>query len=282
MKKVLLVMTILVAMSASAFATGEIAKNAKALLEKNQKAVVGISGVMKIEMAGRDAQEQPLDTIGTVIDESGLTVVSCTMIDPVALLGAGMGAKVNTSDVKIVLADDTEIAAEVIMKDPDLDLAFLRPVKKEGVELPKFAFVKLEKNNAFGLLDDLIFLSRASKEFNRVPSLSLGNVSAIVKKPRTFMLFNMPGSVSLGIPVFNAASKPIGLCVLRVTPGSQGRPTPILLPCSDVMEAAVEAKKAKGPLPEEKPEAPAMQMPPAGMGGMTMPPAGMTMPPKSK
>src|SRR5439155_22836762 len=118
-------------------------ESARQVFEKHQNSVVWVSAVMKMRAGGAlggmfGRQEQKVDAVGTVIHESGLTVLSYTQLDPTAMLnaamasagaGAGVGDekiefKSELSGVKIRLADGAEIPARPVLKDENLDLAF--------------------------------------------------------------------------------------------------------------------------------------------------------------
>ena len=76
---------------------------------------------------------------------SGLTVVSLFTTDPTSpsrkMMGMDleeMGFKIETEIKRadILAADGNEIPAEVVLRDKDLDLAFLRPKQKPEKPLP--------------------------------------------------------------------------------------------------------------------------------------------------
>src|SRR5215471_3306013 len=122
----------------------DIAEKGRAILAKNQHAVVTVQLVLKSKFsvpgAGGQTTESRSDATGTVIDPSGLTVLSLTATDPGTMIQNMMGGmgeedmkfKMETelSDLKILLDDGTEIPAEVVLRDKDLDLAFIRPKSK--------------------------------------------------------------------------------------------------------------------------------------------------------
>src|SRR5215213_7146637 len=106
---------------------------AREVFEKHQKSVVWVSAVMKMRAGGAlggmfGRQEQKVEAVGTVIDESGLTVLSYTMLDPSAMFNAAMQNvnvgggenkvefKTELSGVKIRLADGTEVPAKLILR----------------------------------------------------------------------------------------------------------------------------------------------------------------------
>src|SRR5437016_5059784 len=79
----------LVAVSIPAFADDVNLKTvARATAAKAAKAVVTAKLVIKIKAGGRE-QEAKLEVLGTIIDPSGLTVVSASAIEPTSLMGQG-------------------------------------------------------------------------------------------------------------------------------------------------------------------------------------------------
>src|SRR5712691_1683485 len=109
----------------------ELAEKGKAIFKKNQHAVVTVELVLKNKFsmsgAGGQSNESRQDATGTVVDASGLTVMSLSATDPAQLLQNMMAGgsdeesrfKMETelSDVKILLEDGSEIPAEVILRD---------------------------------------------------------------------------------------------------------------------------------------------------------------------
>src|SRR4029079_3865605 len=94
-------------------------------------------------MSGREmnASDDSSDTVGTVIDPSGLTVLSLGALHPGAMMnkiivdtaqGNGDRPQLNSepTDVKIRFPDGREVSARIVLRDEDLDLAFLMPPVK--------------------------------------------------------------------------------------------------------------------------------------------------------
>src|SRR3989442_1549558 len=73
-------------------------------------------------------------------------------------------------------------AGAVVLKDADLDLAFIRPR-----EATKVDFVEL-KTRDLGLqaLDEVFVVGRLGRAANRAIALTTGSVKSVVKGPRTF------------------------------------------------------------------------------------------------
>jgi hypothetical protein len=245
---------------------------ARKAAETQADAIVSLKCSIKISvsMGGQEMnnEDQQLEVAGTVIDASGLTVLSEGAIDPTSMLGdqleaQGLTVKTTVGEVKLVLKDGKEIPARIVLRDKDLDLAFAAPEEK-GLKLP---FVSMEKGATAAALDDIFILGRLGRSLDRAPSISLSTIAAVVKKPRTFYVTNASNALaSTGCPAFDAAGKPLGIFLQRRAAATGGsglmdiinRLTPVILPCDDVKEVAVQAaaaaaKPPEKPLPETTP-----------------------------
>ncbi len=224
-------------------------KAAREVVSKYPDAVVTVKMVVKI-----GSREQQLEVAGTVLSPEGLTVISDFTSNPSGLFGDG--GRTETTDVKVVLKDGKEVPARFVLRDRDLDLAFIVP-KEKDLKLPH---VKLEKRTPPEVLDDLIFLRRLGRNLNREASVTLARVEAVVKRPRTFIVPDLVnGLQNLGCPVFDAEGKPVGVVVVRrSTAGSLfgglmdllDQMKPVILTAEDLQEAIDQISK------EEKPEKP--------------------------
>ncbi|HNY27274.1 MAG TPA: S1C family serine protease [Candidatus Sumerlaeota bacterium] len=271
MKKILITIAAVLALAVSAQAvTPEQATAAKQILAKNGNAVIEVNTILKIELPGQPSRDQKLEILGTVIDESGLTIVSNSAIDPLSMMKGqfpdGMEPKIKYSDVKFKMSDNKEIPARVVLKDADLDLAFLVPTPKEGETVPKFQAVALDAKVEAAILDNVFNLTRLPKSLDRQVSVELGYISAVIQKPRRFYSYETIGGGQVGIPSFTADGKALGLCLLRKEPaseasGSRPQMSTVVVPSSDILElvpqAQAKAKEAPAPEPKEeaKPEA---------------------------
>src|SRR5204862_7811406 len=107
-------------------------------VKKWQDAVVNVRIVLKtrMSMGGREmsSADDSVDAVGTVVDPSGLTVMSLGSLNPGAMMnkivGASMGSggsdnKVEISsepsELKMRLPDGRELAAKIVLRDEDLD-----------------------------------------------------------------------------------------------------------------------------------------------------------------
>ncbi|MCZ7643915.1 MAG: trypsin-like peptidase domain-containing protein [Planctomycetota bacterium] len=236
---------------------------ARELFKANQEAVVTVKMVISMYYVfggqQQNKQEYKSEVSGTVVDPSGLTVLSLYASNPNAAMGElamsmngeNMEFKIESSvtDSKIVLADGTEIPAVQVLKDKDLDLVFVRPKEKQDKAWP---FVKFEKAADPAELDEIVVIGRLGRAVNRASSLALGSVQALVQKPRTFYVCDLAtGFASMGCPVFSAKGETLGLAVVRSNPvkggamGLFGAMQPVVLPAEDLLETTRQALSAK-------------------------------------
>jgi len=233
---------------------------ARKLLAEKGDSVVWLSAVMKISMTAAGNSDSPMnipdrerkvESLATVIDATGLLVTAMSQMDPsremegreynTAKGPVKFDVSVTLKEVKVVLQDGTEIPAEQVMKDADLDLAFFR-VKADSKEAKDVTFKALDLNDSgkVKLSEEIITLSRTEEILNRVPSVTRGQVMSITEKPRTFV---RASGAQLGCPTFNLEGKLIGIGVSRFMRGKSS--VLIVLPAADVQEIAQQAAKAK-------------------------------------
>lgn len=238
----------------------DVRAGARDLVKKWEAAVVNVRVVLKMRMSmgGREmnSSDESVDTVGTVIDPSGLTVLSLSALNPGAMMNRLMGAaagqpQISTepTDVKIRFPDAREVAARIVLRDEDLDLVFLRPTEKP--EAPLVA-VNLAESAAPAILDQVVVLSRLGRVGGWTAAASLHDIAAVIEKPRTFfVLVGTP--TAMGTPAFSATGRMVGLLTLRqvdagrsgmfaMMGGTEGLGLlPVILPAADVMEIAKQA-----------------------------------------
>jgi hypothetical protein len=250
----------------------DVSEQGRKIFAANQRVVVTVQLVLKSKISmpgvGGQSSESRQDATGTVVSPSGLTVLSLSVTDPAQLL-QGLGAgddndsrfKMETelSDVKILLDDGTEVPAEVVLRDRDLDLAFIRPKAPLASPLPA---LDLAQSGKADILDQVIALNRLGSAAGRAYAASVERISAIVRRPR---LYYIPDSTmtttTLGSPAFTLDGKPLGIFVTRVNKSRSGggmgmfnfqadSPTQVIVPIADILKAvkqvpAVSEEKAK-------------------------------------
>jgi hypothetical protein len=206
-----------------------------------QDAVVGV----KVVLESFD-YENKIEVVGTVVDESGLVVISLSSIDP-GSLHYGSESETKIKDVKIMPADATEIPAEIVLRDSDLDLAFVRSLEpvKNGLKA-----IDLDDSIEPDLADQICILSRLGSSSGYAPHVSLCRVQAVISKPRTFYVPDFMAVLSgLGTPVFALSGKVLGIMLMRIAL-SEGQSMgevfggmrsmgvlPVILPADDINKA---------------------------------------------
>jgi S1-C subfamily serine protease len=224
----------------------------------------------RVVMQGREFRkgENEVEALGTVIDPSGLTVLSNTNIDPTkayadmikkAKSGGEDAGSIDIegsfADVRMLLPDGTELPAQVVLRDKDLDLAFVRPTEKPAKPL---AAVDLSKDGKPAMFDELMLLGRMGAIGGRVASASIFRVEAVVRKPRSYYLVDQNAVTGrLGSPAFTMDGKVAGILLLRAMEAQDGGSGPlemvfggigrlglypVILPAEEVAAVAKQAR----------------------------------------
>ncbi len=260
-------------LGSAGFAPGadDIRDTARSVAESARKSVVTVRVVIKLKMAMQGQsqdQEQKLESVGTVIDPSGLTVVSASAVDSsstIASLLKRFGQQVDiSSEVKettLLLDDGTEVESDIVLKDADLDLAFVRPrdakLTLDAVEL------KAPKTQARPL-DQVFAIGRLGKVANRATTLTLGEIRAYVKGPQPFYVADDTISANAGSMAYAADGSPLGLFVTKravesddaagmlgmlslVSRRSDPSALVIVRPTQAILDLVPQAKRAEAP-----------------------------------
>ena len=153
------------------------------------------------------------------------------------------------TEVKIRLSNGRELPARIVLRDEDLDLAFLRPTTK-----PDTPLVALDLNDAVkpALLDQVLVLSRLGRVGGWTASAALYDVGAIIERPRTFYVL-AGASSGMGTPAFLTNGRVVGLLTLRQIEAGRASMASmmggtesmgmlgVILPAADVLEIAKQA-----------------------------------------
>jgi len=229
MKKILMTALVMALVSGWAAHGDEESQAGRGVVARWKDAVVTVQLVLKTGMSyeGQEssAREGKVEVTGTIIDPEGLVVVSLSAVNPdeVYRRMAGPGASriditTEVTSVRIMLADGQELAGKMVLRDRDLDLAFIRPTKKPVKPL---AYVDLSKAAKPELLDKMLILCRLGTEAGRGLSATFDHVHCIIEKPQTYYLPGLPAvASSLGAPVFSMDNSIVGLLLLRVVPSA--------------------------------------------------------------
>jgi hypothetical protein len=247
----------------------------RATAEQTRRAVVTIRVVLKLKIGfggqGQD-QEQKMEVSGLIIDPSGLTLASAASIDPSGALrkmsggqASRMKLEAEVKETTLLLEDGTEVEADVVLKDTDLDLAFLKP-RDAGLH---FTAVSLRKRpTAVPLLTPIFVVGRLGKLTSRALAVATGEIRAYVRGPAPYYITDGETSGFTGSVAYTADGAPLGVFVNRfsATPdarsggmfdGAFGRSgsdavMTVLRPVDKVLELAQQARALH---PAPKPDA---------------------------
>jgi S1-C subfamily serine protease len=238
-------------------AEGPLRDHAIALAEAHRDSVVFLTALVEMEVSlGEEGptkkEERKMEALGTVIAKDGLIAAPLSTLDVASNVdgrtvnsprgAVKISAKGTTKEIKILMQDGSEIPATLVAKDPDLDLAFIRPENKD--DAAKLNAIDIADHAPIALLEDVILLGRLGKELNREAVVHTTEIISIVHKPRTFAKI---GAHALGTPIFNREGKFLGLAVNRFssksdTDNQSPAASSVLLPAEDLIDSASQAK----------------------------------------
>ncbi|MDG0964246.1 MAG: hypothetical protein P8P49_07680 [Opitutales bacterium] len=222
----------------------------RTLLDDHANCVTWVSVTVRLEISagGRSMppQEQKLEALGTIIAEDGLTVLSLNRVDPTAnilsrIRSPGASVNVNYTEVMLLMQDGTEVPAKLLLKDVDLDLAFVLPIKERKEEYKEVIFSPVppqasDTKNPL-ILDEVVSIGKLKQTLYRQSTLRRGWVNAVITKPRQYFVIE---NTAPGTPVFNKNGNWLGVVVYKMV---GGRPSEVVtLPASDVLEIAEQVR----------------------------------------
>ena len=219
------------------------------ILLENSECVTWVSASVRIEISanGRSypPSERNIEALGTILDASGMTVLSLNQLDPTDSIQSKIRnykaeIKVNYTEVKILLQDGTEIPAEFVLKDDDLDLAYIIPQKTSQETMGKTLFSHVTINAESDqpqVLDGVVSLGKLGPNLYRQSTLLRGWVNAVIEKPRDYFVIE---NVNPGTPVFDQMGNWIGVSLFKK---DMGRPSGLItLPARDILEIAEQVR----------------------------------------
>ncbi len=238
---------------AAARGADELADKGGEIFQKSQRAVVTVQAVVKGPDGHNGTRESKQDVTGTVIDPSGLTVIALSSVDATELyrrISEKYKTELEVADIKILLDDGTELPAEIVLRDKDLDLAYVRPKTKPAAPM---AAVDLTKSSPLKVLEQVLTLNRLNRAAGRAYSISVERIAAVIQKPRTFYIPDSGQSTTaLGSPAFALNGNVVGMFVMRAVnaeESSASNPreymTAILIPAEDILKGEKQALEAK-------------------------------------
>lgn len=210
---------------------------ARKVFDTNHSMVYGIKSMVKLEasMGGKQVmnREMPAYGIGTVIAD-GMLVTSYRTIKPKAQANVqgvaraqaqGLVLNTNVKDIKLIDGSGEEFDAKLVLHDEDLDLAFVALDRKaENAESWSCEPVDISGDVELSHLDDVVYLSRAGESMRFQPSVRVGQVHTVIKRPRRLYATD---NLVLGGASFNTAGQFVGLGIRKAS-GSGGEFSAVL------------------------------------------------------
>lgn len=181
-------------------------EQATSLANAANPSVVVIEGTVRFK-CGRctEEHEDEIETVGTVLDPSGLVVVGSD--------DDSAENKYLEQHLRCVNSEGVDVPYEILLHDDDLALTVMAPVLKDGAKPTTLKPLKLAAEGEAKLLDDVVAIGRMGKEYRYSASASIGKITAVAHQPRTYyQLYNVPPAVSQeGVAVINTAGALVGI-----------------------------------------------------------------------
>lgn len=229
-------------------AADELAESGRIIVAANERAIIKVQLVIRFKLLVNGSEmrnnETKIEATGVMLHPSGLALISLNMTDPGRLAsqqlqanqsGGKMDLESELTDVKMILPTGTELPAKVVLRDRDLDLAFIQPIPRPSSELPA---IDIHRIGTPKLFDEIFVLNRLGKAAGRASSITADRIQAIMSKPR--LLFIPQLSRELGATVFTADGKWIGTVLLRTVQSRDinAGAMVVVLPAADILDIA--------------------------------------------
>jgi S1-C subfamily serine protease len=194
------------------------------ILAERAPAVVSVQVVVQVKMGGEmgsslgEKQEFQTEASCVVIDPKGLVLCSNTLLGGyMSLIQRVMGGKMEMTatptQIKVLVADEPKpLEAKLLVRDSDLDLAWLQVKAPEG---KTFAYVDLGRSATPKVGDPFVAVRRLDKFFDRTPTVYEGKIGGTIKKPRTLYVPTATAESSLGLPALSPSGEVLGILVLQ-------------------------------------------------------------------
>lgn len=237
----------------------EIAESGRKIFQQYASSVVTVRANLLIITS--DGEEETVGQCTAVlVNPSGMAILALSALDPSILLDQELRNTVNIriASIKMILKDEKEIPAEVLLQDKERDVMVIRA--KESIP-EDFAKVSLEKDNIVipQLLDPLLLIMQHGKVARRTHSATILRVESVIDKP--FLFYTLSQSRSFDIlssPLFSMDGKFVGMGALRVVQEWKDEVETnsliIVLPAEQIAPLVKEAVELKQEDTTNKPE----------------------------
>ena len=175
----------------------------------------------------------------TVLDSSGIFATSNNAVERGATNSIIQAAQAGQAKVKpelvsiSLLHDGDELDAEVLLKDPDKNIAIIRLLPEEKANAPKFVAVG-EPADKPQILNEVITLRKLPEGLNREAIPVLSEITALIPAPQNLYI---PSTIGLsGAPFFDMDGKFLGV-------GSTSQQNAVIVPAATINRLLTTATK---------------------------------------
>ena len=211
------------------------------LLADKSPAIVTVKFLMKMKSSWGD-HEAEQEVPGVIIGKDGLIMCANSHFGGGAWM-RNSGVTVIPADFKVLIGADTEgVEADLLARDTDLDLAWL---KLKNTPAEPLTVIELSKAATPTIGERMYCISRLGKYFDRIAVVAEMRVGGSTTKPRQ-LIVPSGGSGAVGLPVYAAAGQIVGVSITQVpeddesSPGGQGGGV-LILPADKVQKATERA-----------------------------------------
>ncbi len=238
------------------------------LLAEKAPALVTVKFVLKIKMGGfmggMGDQERESEITGIMINPQGLVLCSNTQLVGFAgMMRQMMGSRggefsATPTDIKVLIGADTEgVDAEVIARDTELDLAWVR-ITDPGDKT--FTYVNFSDAAEPSIGQRLVAIRRMDKYFARSAVIAEGRMGGKTNKPRNLYVPTGDLRGVLGLPVYTQSGQVVGVTIVQMPDAQDAGGNPmgmfgmmgnissmqdmmagLILPAADVVKATQRA-----------------------------------------
>ncbi len=195
----------------------ELGELGRKVFQQYASSVVTVRANLLITMS--DGEEETVGQCTAVlVHPSGVGILALSALDPSILLDQELRNTINIriASIKMILKDEKEIPAEVLLQDKERDIMVIRAKESLPEEL---SILSLEKENIGvpQLLDPLLLIMQHGKVARRVHTATIMRVESIIDKPFPFYTLDSSRSFDiLSSPLFTMDGKFVGIGTLRV------------------------------------------------------------------
>lgn len=186
------------------------------LISDHGDALVTLKFILRSEggyagmFGGGDTDEQEMESPAIMVAKDGLILCATSAMEGWAAWGASRSSPTN---IEVLFGDDaTGVKAEVIVKDTELDLTWLR-ITEPAAE--GYTFIDLGANAAGHVGQTIYTISRTSDFYGRGVVVNEGIINGTTTTPRDLLLGNIMMAQG-GSPFFDASGKLVGLLIQQM------------------------------------------------------------------